>query len=293
MSSPILSGLILTALTFGVAGASAQPRPTLDVPYVEDASPKQHLDLYTPEARDFPTLVFVHGGSLTSGDRKDEPHAEICGTFSRLGVGCAAASYRLADDAPWPAQPRDVAAAFAWTKRSIAERGGDPARVFLFGHSSGCHLSALVSSDPRYLAERGLSQTDVAGVVALGCRLNDVVVVADDPPESYETSAIRRGLEGDYAPDPPYQTLAQRNGAVPARHVSAGLPPTLVLVAEGERFFPPVLRDGAEFVGRALQAGAEADLVVLPDRRHVSVLEEMVSPDDPTVQTVLGFVRAH
>jgi acetyl esterase/lipase len=75
--------------------------------------------------------------------------------------------------------------------------------------------------------------------------------------------------------------------------VSADLPPTLVLMAEAERFFPPILRGAAEFVGRALAAGAEADLAVLADRRHVTALQRMVTPEDPAVVRVADFIRAH
>jgi len=35
------------------------------------------------------------------------------------------------------------------------------------GHSSGAHLSLLVATDPKYLAEHKLSAADIAGVVGL------------------------------------------------------------------------------------------------------------------------------
>lgn len=289
-------GIPLVALSLlPCASALAQDGSVeLDLPYVTGGGHKQQLDFHTPLVPAFPTILYVHGGSLTSGDRKDEPTARMCETFQQAGIGCAAMSYRLADDAPWPAQPRDVASAFAWLKVNLGERGGDPDRVFLFGHSSGCLLAALVGADPTYLAEQDLSQADVAGLVPLGCTLNPVLVVSDTPPEAYETYRIPPDRVGEYpGREPPYQTLDQRRAAVPARHVTADLPPTLVLLAEQERFFPPVLRDGAEFVGRALAAGAEADLMILADRTHRSAIERMTSPDDPVVQAIVSFVQSH
>ena len=54
-------------------------------------------------------------------------------------------SYRLAPKNPHPAQIQDVAAAFAWTVRHIAEYGGDTNRIYVGGHSAGAHLAALLT----------------------------------------------------------------------------------------------------------------------------------------------------
>src|SRR5438067_11020396 len=89
-------------------------RVILDIPFVPGGTHDQQLDLYTPAAAGFPTVLFVHEGSLTSGDRKDAPYAAMCRTFQGLGFGCAATNYRLAPAHKWPAQPDDVAAAFGW-----------------------------------------------------------------------------------------------------------------------------------------------------------------------------------
>jgi acetyl esterase/lipase len=144
------------------------------------------------------------------------------------------------------------------------------------------------------LGRQGLGFEDVAGVIAMGCRLDDQVAVTDTPPLPYETSWVPADRVDDYMErDAAFISLEQRNAAVPALHVSEHLPPTLVLIAEAERFFPPILRDAAEFVGRALAQGAEADLVILANRRHMTAIQMMVTADDPAVVTVIDFVRAH
>jgi len=277
-----------------VAEDQTRQRIEVDIPFVDGGRNDQQLDLYRPAGSGFPTLLFVHEGGLTSGDRKDAPYSRMCETFQEMGIGCAAANYRLAPERKWPAQPDDVVAAFTWLKRNIAGRGGDPDRIFLFGHSSGGLLVAVVAADPRYLSRQGWKPSDVAGVIAMGCRLDDTVEVRSDPPAAYERSwvpadRIAELMKGEVA----FTSLEQRNDAVPALHVSAELPPTLILIADAERFFPPVLRDAAEFVGRALAAGAEAELATLADRTHMSAIREMVSPTDPAVSRVAAFVRSH
>jgi acetyl esterase/lipase len=142
--------------------------------------------------------------------------------------------------------------------------------------------------------EQGLSPEDVAGVIPMGCRLNDYVEVTDRPPSRYEASWVPADRVDDFMKgEAAFVSLEQRNAAVPAAHVSARLPPTLVLIAEAERFFPPILRDAAEFVGRARVHRADADLAVLEHRRHMTAIQMMVTVDDPAVVKVVEFVRAH
>lgn len=266
----------------------------LNIPFIAGGQNDQQLDLYTPIQARFPTILFVHEGGLTSGDRKDMPYSRICQTFQDLGFGCATTNYRLAPRFKWPAQPNDVVAAFGWLKRNIATRGGDPKRIYLFGHSSGCYLVAMVAADKQYLAAQGWSPREIAGVVAMGCRLNDVVEVRATPPTNYEGSWVPPNRLDDFMKEEvAFTNLQQRNDAVPAVHVTAELPPTLVLIAEAERFFPPILRDAAEFVGRAQAAGAKADLAILADRKHMTAIQMMITPTDPAVVRVASFVRAH
>lgn len=193
-----------------------------------------------------------------------------------------------------PAQPNDVASAFRWLKENIGARGGDPGRIFLFGHSSGCLLGSIVAADARYLEAQGLRPEDVAGLIAMGCRLDDHVEVTDIPPSRYEASWVPPNRVADYIErEAAFVSLEQRNAAVPAAHVSDRLPPTLVLIAEAERFFPPILRDAAEFVGRALARGVDAELALLENRRHMTAIRMMVTTDDPAIVRVIEFVRAH
>src|SRR5262245_14799067 len=109
--------------------------------------PKQRLDLVVPATKGFPTVVFVHGGSLTTGDKADDDYGKVCRAFPAAGIACANVNYRLAADAGWPAPAEDVAAAMAWVRAHIAERGGDPDRLVLFGHSSGALLVALIGCE--------------------------------------------------------------------------------------------------------------------------------------------------
>src|SRR5207245_1238220 len=62
---------------------------------------------------------------------------------------------------------KDVARAFAWARKHIADYGGRPDQLFLLGHSAGGHLVSLLATDDKYLRAEGLEVTDVRGVIAV------------------------------------------------------------------------------------------------------------------------------
>jgi hypothetical protein len=39
------------------------------------------LDLSTPESKGFATVIFVHGGSLSGGDKADSDYGKVCDPF--------------------------------------------------------------------------------------------------------------------------------------------------------------------------------------------------------------------
>ncbi len=120
-----------------------------DIAYFEgkDADLQKHkLDLYLPkEKKDFPVLLYVHGGGWSEGDRSLWGQiGEICVTH---GIGAVVISYRLSPKFKPPVQVQDVARAFAWTQRNISKYGGRADQIFLCGHSAGGHLVALLATD--------------------------------------------------------------------------------------------------------------------------------------------------
>ncbi|MGE0815030.1 MAG: alpha/beta hydrolase, partial [Vicinamibacterales bacterium] len=196
-----------------------------DLPY--GSGPLQRLDLSVPATEQFSTALFIHGGSLTNGDKTDEDSRNVCTPLVAAGIGCANLNYRLAPAASWPAPAEDVAAAVAWVRTNIGARGGDPQKLFLVGHSSGAMLAALVGSDERYLAAQGLKATDVRGVIAMGSIMWD-----DEFEEALKVNGRER-LEATFGRHPAYRMYANLDAYLdhwPIRHVRAGLPAFLFLI---------------------------------------------------------------
>ena len=173
-----------------------------------------------------------------------------------------------------------------WLKDSIATRGGDPGRIFLIGHSSGCHLAALVALDPGYLANEGLRPSAVAGVVAMGCTL-----AWDTVGRAVKSQQLQQAFARDAEESRVSGSLAWRLRANPTLWVGDEAPPFLVLVAESERFMPAVLEEGARFVRLMREHARSADLRILPGHRHVTTTTGFADPGDLVANLVADFVR--
>lgn len=257
-----------------------------DLPYGPD--PKRRLDLSIPVAKAFPTVIFVHGGSLTTGDKADDDYQDVCLPFPAVGIACANINYRLAPAHPWPAQGDDVAAAVAWVRTNIGARGGDPRSLFLIGHSSGAMLVALVGADQRYLARHGLKTSDLCGIVPMGS------IMWDDELEQAIARYGRSRVEVAFRRDPDnamYRGLDAYLDHWPIRHVRTGMPPYLFLIAESEQAQPPVLKTNSTFVARALALGNWAEYRVLPGRTHYSAIRKVSEPGDPVFAMIRDFIR--
>jgi acetyl esterase/lipase len=65
-----------------------------------------------------------------------------------------------------PEALEDAARACAWAREHAADYGGDPGRLFVFGHAEGAGLAARLALDPRWLASVGL-QGGLRGAVGV------------------------------------------------------------------------------------------------------------------------------
>lgn len=281
-----MSLLPLVALIGLISPVQRAAHVERDVPYTQSADPNQRLDLHVPaNSSGFPTVVFFHGGSLSaSGERRNSAmYADVCPALTAAGVACATVDYRLAPAFTWPSMPEDAAAAFAWVQSNIAGRGGDPSKIFIFGHSSGCQLAATLGANRKYLAAHALESGAVAGVIAMGCVLSQT----EDVLAGRTVEEVRARWPAD---DPVHRTVDSWLDADPSRFLGSHVPPALVLLAERERFFPAVLEQGAKFARRLLELGRPADVVVVPGG-HVSSIRDFGKPDDPALAAVLAFIR--
>jgi acetyl esterase/lipase len=134
----------------------------VDPAATEDMRTNCLLDLYYPEnVKDYPTVVWFHGGGLTVGKRG------IPENLKHQGIAVVSVDYRLSPHVKSPAYVEDAAAAVAWTFRNIGTYGGSDQRIFVSGASAGGYLALMVGMDKHYLAAYGIDANRIAGLLPL------------------------------------------------------------------------------------------------------------------------------
>lgn len=148
------------------------------------------LDVYTPNgARNAPVVVFFFGGRWSSGDK--ETYKFVGQALASRGFVAVIPNVRLYPEVRFPQFIGDGARALKWTRAQIATYGGDPAKLFVMGHSSGAHIAAMLALNEEYLKDVGGSRTWLRGMIGLAGPYDFLPITAPDlrdlfgPPEAF------------------------------------------------------------------------------------------------------------
>ncbi|MGH3557267.1 MAG: carboxylesterase/lipase family protein [Mycobacterium sp.] len=140
------------------------------------------LNVVTPEAADrgpLPVMVFVHGGGYIMGSSATPLYDGValarrgCVYVSvnyRLGaLGCLDLSSSSTADITIDSNLflRDLVMALQWVRNNIAQFGGDPDNVTLFGESAGAHAVTTMLAVPAAegLFHQAISESPATGMV--------------------------------------------------------------------------------------------------------------------------------
>lgn len=248
------------------------------------------LDIYAPggagPARLHPVMVYIHGGAWSKGDKSRVGYKP--GAFVARGYVFISINYRLTTpEVKFPVHAYDVASAVGWVWRSGARYGADRRRLFLMGHSAGCHLAAVVADDPAYLRAEGLGLRVIKGVVDLDTAVYDLNRLA--------------AQNGGTLPSPYAETFgndpAAWRKASPIAQVrpGSGIAPQVV-VYSGSPVNPMIgfsfRRDQAASYASALAAaGIKCRLLPAPHKTHAEVNREFGRPGDPVSAACFAFLE--
>jgi arylformamidase len=253
--------------------AGVDPRLlSLDVYYTDPISAKR------------PVMLFIHGGGWIGGDKD---HVAIKSEFfTQAGFVFISANYRLSPQAIFPAHVQDVAKAIAWTLKGIGQYGGDPARLFLMGHSAGGQLVTLVATDDQYLKSFGLSLSVIKGVVSLDTAAYDI---------PYFASLCKNQVLPQPYSIPFGQNPTEWKYASPITYIQSGkhIPPIAVIysgdLAIGSNVTRRLLSE--EFDRKLVAAGVVNELFGAPEKSHAAINDDFGKPGDAVSLQALAFLK--
>jgi para-nitrobenzyl esterase len=197
------------------------------------------LNVVTPEGRadePLPVMVFIHGGGYILGSSATPLYDGAalarrgCVYVSvnyRLGaLGCLDLSSLSTQDIPIDSNLflRDLVLALQWVRDNIAEFGGDPDRVTIFGESAGAHITATLLAVPaaQGLFARAISESPASGMVRsketatefaarfarlLGAREQDAAEALMRASAAQLVAAQHRLIDDDYVPVDPVEAM--------------------------------------------------------------------------------------
>ena len=237
--------------------------------------PRQQLDVYAPKGHAglSPVVVFFYGGNWSSGERAD--YAFVGHALASRGYVAVIADYRLYPQVHYPEILQDAARAVAWTALEVRRYGGDPARLFVMGHSAGAYNAAMVALDASLLARHGMRPQDLRGWIGLAGPYDFL------PVENVHARPVF------FFPDTPASSQ-------PINHVTPDAPPALLIAPQpGKDSLVNPQRNTGGLASALRAAQRPVTERYLDGVNHVTLVASLAAPLRmlaPTLDSVSAFI---
>lgn len=218
--------------------------------------PLEGLDVYPSGKPGSPVLIFVHGGTWRFGVAADNAFAAE--HVVQVGVNFVIPDFASVDEFGGDLEGLvdQLQRAVAWTWRHAGDFGGDPARIYLAGFSSGAHLAGvLLTTDWPAL--------DLPADVFRGALLCSGM---------YDLEPVAKSWRSEYV------NLGPDNIPALSPQLNIGRINTPLLVACGTLETPEFQRQAREFSAALKAAGKPVALLVGAQYNHFEMIETLGSP---------------
>jgi acetyl esterase/lipase len=204
-------------------------------------------------------LLYVHGGSFTSGDKRKGSGIIDIPAMTERGYAVAAINYRLMPEHPFPAEVIDAKCAIRFLRAHADEYGLSTDRIGIWGGSAGGHLvtmMGLTNGDPAFESGEYLEFPSQVHAVAEMFGPTDLT----QPMGWLQRWLLRRAFGTDSASD------ARLIEASPVQYVTGEAPTFLILHGAQDTAVPV---EQAQLLSQKLSdADVEATLIIVENADH-------------------------
>ncbi len=221
------------------------------------ASPAEGFDLYAARRTNAPVNVFIHGGAWRTGLARN--YAFAAELFVNAGAHFAVLDFTNVVETKGDLMPmaQQCRSAVAWIYKNAASFGGDQARIFVSGHSSGGHLGGVVLTTD-WQKDFGLpADTVKGGLLCSGM---------------YDLKPVRLSARSSYVTF----TDEVEHALSAQRHLDRLNAP--LAVAYGTLETPEFQRQTKDFAAAVKAAGKPVELLVGEGYNHFEILDTLASP---------------
>ena len=254
------------------AANSEQMRKRLGEPsrFSYGAADVEKMDVYRTPAVNAPIHIFIHGGAWRTGDAKNLGY--LAEPFLHAGAHVAIPDFAGVDKLSGSLieMEAQVRRAIAWMYKNARSFGGDPARIYLSGHSSGGHLAASA------LIANWQQDYGVPGDVIKGA------VIVSGIFELYPVSLSARRNYVKFNP-------ATLEGLSSMRHIDKLNMP--LVVAHASLDTPEFQRQSREFAAALKAAGKQVEFLVGEGYNHFEFIETLANPSGILGAAALAQMR--
>lgn len=284
---------IVMLLTSVAALAETEKSTVLqDVEFARIGERKLLMNLTLPPGapqKRFPAIIHVHGGGWCMGDH----NADLTQEFGLNGQGFATGSitYRLSQEAPYPAQIHDCKAAIRFLRANAAKYGIDPERIGVWGGSAGGHLVALLGTTAGIsLLEGDSGNLEYSSRVQAVCDMFGPTDFSEVALKEYTSEVMGMVTALFGGPVEEHRGLARM--ASPVEFVSKDDPPMLILHGDQDTLVP---MSQSEAMYKALKrVGADVTLVKVKNTGHGFIDYPVSEPTYKEIKKmVLDFFCKH
>ena len=245
------------------AKATRDTRPcTLDVRY--GPGPLQTLDVFPAQNPDAPIHVFIHGGYWRGLDKS--VYSYIAEPLVDAGATVVLLNYDLAPKLTISAIVEQTRQAVHWLHANGRSLGGDPAKLYLSGHSAGGHLAAMMLAQD--WEKQGLPGDVLKGIVAISG-------VYDLTPVTMLGVNAEIGLTAEQA-------------AINSLDANPPLPAAPLLVAVGGGETADWIRQSAVYARQCRAAGVLTDYWEIGRENHFSICDRLGESHHPLTRAMLS-----